>query len=169
MDTSVPLLVFTPSVGNKEHVSTHMKFHTGTIHFRMLNHTEVFFSFQPYVSIVGDCFRLVEELFFNRQCFISEKKIIRYIFVPLQNTTNLNLTILISILWKKTYFKSILSIAFADKAIVCFIIAIFQEFMMSKPGLMLYGKCVPINTVFSHNASNHNIHYKLVQKIFPPP
>ena len=35
-----------------------------------------------------------------------------------------------------------LSIAFADKAIVCFIIAIFQKFMMSKPGLMLNGKNV---------------------------
>ena len=33
-----------------------------------------------------------------------------------------------------------LSIAFADKAIVCFIIAIFSKFMMSKPGLMLNGK-----------------------------
>ena len=38
---------------------------------------------------------------------------------------NLNLTILSSKLWKNTYFESILSIAFADKAIVCFIIAIF--------------------------------------------
>ena len=53
---------------------------------------------------------------------------------------NLNLTILSSKLWKNTYFESILSIAFADKAIVCFIIAIFQEFMMSKPGLMLNRK-----------------------------
>ena len=42
---------------------------------------------------------------------------------------------------KNTYFESMLSIAFADKAIVCFIIAIFfQEFMMSKSGLMLNGK-----------------------------
>ena len=40
---------------------------------------------------------------------------------------NLNLTILSSKLWKNTYFKSILSIAFADKAIVCFIIAIFSR------------------------------------------
>ena len=106
----------------------------------MLNGTEVFFSFQPCVSIVGDCFRLVEELFFKCQCFISAKKIIRYIFVLLQITMNLNLTILSSKLWKNTYFGSILSIAFVDKAIVCFIIAIFQEFMMSKPGLMLNGK-----------------------------
>ena len=54
---------------------------------------------------------------------------------------NLNLTILSSKLWKNTYFESIPSIAFADKAIVCFIIAIFfQEFMMSKSGLMLNGK-----------------------------
>ena len=68
------------------------------------------------------------------------KKIIRYIFVLLQITTNLNLTILSSILWKNTYFESMLSIAFADKAIVCFIIAIFQEFMMSKPGLMFNEK-----------------------------
>ena len=73
MDTNVPLLVFTPRVGNKEHLSTHMKFHTGTIQFRMLNSTEVFFSFQPGLSIVGDCFCLVEELFFKRQCFISAK------------------------------------------------------------------------------------------------
>ena len=36
---------------------------------------------------------------------------------------NLNLTILSSKLWKNT----ILSIAFADKAIVCFIIAIFSR------------------------------------------
>ena len=50
-----------------------MKFHTGTIQFRMLNGTEVFFSFQPGLSIVGDCFCLVEELFFKRQCFISAK------------------------------------------------------------------------------------------------
>ena len=125
MDTSVPLLVFTPRVRNKEHLSTHMKFYTGTIQFRMLNGTEVFFSFQPGLSIVGDCFCLVEELFFKRQCFISAKKIIRYIFVLLQITMNLNLTILSSKLWKNTYFESILSIAFADKAIVCFIIAIF--------------------------------------------
>ena len=41
---------------------------------------------------------------------------------------NLNLTILSSKLWKNTtYFESILSIAFADKAIVCFIIAIFSR------------------------------------------
>ena len=40
----------------------------------MLNGAEVFFSFQPYVGIVGDCFCLVEELFFNRQGFISAKK-----------------------------------------------------------------------------------------------
>ena len=52
---------------------------------------------------------------------------------------------------ENTYFESMLSIAFADKAIVCFIIAIFQEFMMSKPGLMFNEKCVPINTVFGHN------------------
>ena len=51
-----------------------MKFHTGTVQFRMLNGTEVFFSFQPGLSIVGDCFRLVEELFFKCQCFISAKK-----------------------------------------------------------------------------------------------
>ena len=38
---------------------------------------------------------------------------------------NLNLTILSSKLWKNTYFESILSIAFADKAIVCFIISFF--------------------------------------------
>ena len=74
MDTSVPLLVFTPCAGHKEHLSTHMKFHTGTIQFQMLNGTEVFFSFQPGLSIVGDCFCLVEELFFKRQCFISAKK-----------------------------------------------------------------------------------------------
>ena len=127
MDTSVPLLVFTPRVGNKEHLSTDMKFHTGTVQFQMLNGTEVFFSFQPGLSIVGDCFRLVEELFFKRQCFISAKKIIRYIFVLLQITMNLNLTISSSKLWKNTYFESILSIAFADKAIVCFIIAIFSR------------------------------------------
>ena len=40
---------------------------------------------------------------------------------------NLNLTILSSKLWKNTYFEYILSIAFADKAIVCFIIAIFSR------------------------------------------
>ena len=40
---------------------------------------------------------------------------------------NLNLTMLSSKLWKNTYFESILSIAFADKAIVCFIIAIFSR------------------------------------------
>ena len=51
-----------------------MKFHTGTVQFQMLNGTEVFFSFQPGLSIVGDCFRLVEELFFKCQCFISAKK-----------------------------------------------------------------------------------------------
>ena len=43
-------------------------------------------------------------------------------------------------LWKNAYFESILSIEFVNKAMVCFIIAIFQEFMMSKPGLMLHGK-----------------------------
>ena len=37
MNSSVPLLVFTPRVGHKEHISTHMKFHTGTVQFRMLN------------------------------------------------------------------------------------------------------------------------------------
>ena len=52
---------------------------------------------------------------------------------------------------KNTYFESMLSIAFVDKAMVCFIIAIFQKFMMSKPGLMSNRKCVPINTIFSHN------------------
>ena len=55
------------------------------------------------------------------------KKIIRYIFILLQITMNLNLTILSSKLWKNTYFESILSIAFADKAIVCFIVAIFSR------------------------------------------
>ena len=40
---------------------------------------------------------------------------------------NLNLTILSSKLWKNTYFECILSIAFADKARVCFIIAIFSR------------------------------------------
>ena len=40
---------------------------------------------------------------------------------------NLNLTILSSKLWKNTYFESMLSIAFADKAIVCFIIAILES------------------------------------------
>ena len=124
MDTSVPLLVFTPRVGNKEHLSTHMKFHTGTIQFRMLNGTEVFFSFQPGLSIVGDCFVLLKNCFSNVSVLFLQK-IIRYIFVLLQITMNLNLTILSSKLWKNTYFESILSIAFADKAIVCFIIAIF--------------------------------------------
>ena len=73
MNSSVPLLVFTPRVGHKEHLSTHMKFHTGTIQFRMLNGLEEFLSFQPNFCIVGDCFRLVEELLFNRQSFISAK------------------------------------------------------------------------------------------------
>ena len=52
----------------------------------------------------------------------------RYIFVLLQITTNLNLTILSSKLWKNTYFESMLSMAFADKAIVCFIIAILKVY-----------------------------------------
>ena len=51
----------------------------------------------------------------------------RYIFILLQITMNLNLTILSSKLWKNTYFESMLSIAFVDKAIVCFIIAIFSR------------------------------------------
>ena len=73
MDSSVLLLVFTLHIGYKIHVTTHMNFDTGTIQFRMLNGTEVFFSFQPNFRIVGDCFHLVEELFFNHQCFVSAK------------------------------------------------------------------------------------------------
>ena len=72
-----------------------MKFHTGTIQFRMLNGTEVFFSFQTGLSIVGDCFHLVEELFFKRQCFISAKNNQIY-FRYFTDYNELNLTILSS-------------------------------------------------------------------------
>ena len=102
----------------------------------MLNGLEVFLGFQPNFCIVGDCFRLVEELLFNHQSFISAKNTEIYFRSFFQITTNLKLTFLISKIMKNTYFESMLSIAFVDKAMVCFIIAIFQKFMMSKPGLM---------------------------------
>ena len=73
---------------------------------------------------------------------------------------NLNLTILSSKLWKNTYFESILSIAFADKAIVCFIIAIFSRVYDVKIRFdVKRKKCVPINTVFGYNniQSQHSL------------
>ena len=72
---------------------------------------------------------------------------------------NLNLTILSSKLWKNTYFESILSIAFADKAIVCFIIAIFSRVYDVKTRFDVKEKCVPINTVFGYNniQSQHSL------------
>ena len=73
---------------------------------------------------------------------------------------NLNLTILSSKLWKNTYFESILNIAFADKAIVCFIIAIFSRVYDVKTRFdVKQKKCVPINTVFGYNniQSQHSL------------
>ena len=72
----------------------------------MLNGLEEFLGFQPNFCIVGDCFRLVEELFFNCQSFISAKKIMRYILVLLLVTANLKLTFLTS----KNYEKYLLRI-----------------------------------------------------------
>ena len=66
--------LYSPHVSDTRYMSPHMNFDTGTIKFQMLNGTEVFFSFQPNFRIVGDCFHLVEELFFNHQCFVSAKK-----------------------------------------------------------------------------------------------
>ena len=77
---------------------------------------------------------------------------------------NLNLTILSSKLWKNTYFESILSIAFADKAIVCFIIAIFSRVYNVKTRFDVEQKMCSNKYSFSVTiTSNHNIHYKFVQ------
>ena len=65
MNPSIPLLVFTPHVGHKEHLPAHMYFDIGTLQFGLLNCLEEFLSSQPNVSIVDNRLLLVEELFLN--------------------------------------------------------------------------------------------------------
>ena len=74
VDPCVPLLVFSPYAGYKEHLSTQMNFVIGNFQLCLVNASEVFLCLMPNIDSVENSFPPVEELFFNHQNLLSEKK-----------------------------------------------------------------------------------------------
>ena len=94
MDPSVPLLVFSPDAGYKEHLSTQMNFDIRSLQLCLVNAPEVFLCLTPNIESIGNTFPPVEELFFYCQNLLSEKTIVnRYIFVLFMKMNNIYLLV----------------------------------------------------------------------------
>ena len=83
MDPCVPLLVFTPDAGHKEHLSSKMNFDIRSFQLCLFNSQEVLLSLTPDVITIANSFPLGEELFFYCQQLLSKKYIFlkTYIFM----------------------------------------------------------------------------------------
>ena len=81
MDACVSLLILSPQVGRKEHLSLYIQFHICPLQMRLGYQRKELLSTQPNISIVGDCFPLsVEEglLYCNRLATVMKKVNILY-------------------------------------------------------------------------------------------